>query len=219
MELKHDFENNLIPEFVQRELNRLDKIATWVSRLFSPPLMILLGLIIAALAINTPEAWQWAGFYTIMVVILPAVYIYWKMRRGEITDFHMNVREQRIKPLAVSLALTLGVWLMMLVQSAPQAFIIFGASGALQLAAIFLITLRWKISGHSATIASLAVVLVALFGLAMAPVLLTIPLVAWARVRLSRHEMMQTIGGALAGIVFTLLAIYLIYLSGWTVTF
>ena len=81
-------------------------------------------------------------------------------------------------------------------------YLIFGTVGVLQMALIFFITLKWKISGHSTAVSGFSVFMVALFGQAATPILLTIPLVAWARLRLHRHELMQTVAGTIAGIVF-----------------
>jgi len=67
-----------------------------------------------------------------------------------------------------------------------------------------LITMYWKISGHGAAIASLTVFICGLYGSLAAPVLLAIPLVAWARVRLHRHTLAQTVAGSLVGILFAL---------------
>jgi membrane-associated phospholipid phosphatase len=79
----------------------------------------------------------------------------------------------------------------------------------LQAALFLLITLRWKISLHSAAASNLAVIgwlTVGLNGLALA---LIIPVVAWARVHLRRHTLAQTVGGALLGVVVVMTAIWL----------
>jgi membrane-associated phospholipid phosphatase len=131
-------------------------------------------------------------------------YIIWKVHRGEITDFHVGVREQRIRPLSLAVvggivSLT-GLWL----GKAPVGLTVLAAMGVMQVAFLLLVTFKWKISGHGAAISSLAVYLCGLYGAAAAPALLTIPLVAWARLRLRRHTLLQTICGSLAGAAFTL---------------
>jgi hypothetical protein len=210
MEINQKFETILNPPLVSVPTHRSYKIAKWISRISSPPLLILVGLALASLAMGTSRAWIWAGFYLLIVVIVPSTFIIWKVRKGEITDFHMKIREQRIKPLFLSLVCTILGWVVLELGNAPSALVIFAGAGILQILFIFLVTLKWKISGHSAAIGGFAVFILALFGSAAAPVLLTIPLVAWARVRLNRHEVLQTIAGSLAGIFFMWGTIWLV---------
>ena len=186
------------------------RIAKSVSYAFSPPLIITIGILLAAAAIGTVRGWYWAIFYGLMVVILPTIYIVWKVRRGEITDFHIRVREQRIKPLTISMLLGIFSWIVMYVFAAPDVLLILGGAGLLQLIFMVLVTLKWKMSGHSTTISAWAVFLIWLFGMSYWPILITIPLVAWARVRLNRHEILQTIVGSAVGVVFMVAAFYLV---------
>jgi membrane-associated phospholipid phosphatase len=73
---------------------------------------------------------------------------------------------------------------------------------------LLLVTLRWKISGHTTAMSSLAMLCWLLIGPAAAPMMLSVPLVAWARVRLRRHTLAQTLAGAALG-TLTSLAFYL----------
>jgi len=93
---------------------------------------------------------------------------------------------------------------------APKTLLVFGTMGVIQVGFLLLVTLRWKISGHGAAIGSLAVFLWSLYGAAAAPALLAIPLVAWARVRIQRHTIAQTVAGSLAGMCITLAFVLLI---------
>lgn len=178
------------------------KIAKLVSAAFSPPLLIMIGLVLLAANLATPQAWLWTTFYILLVVVPPCVYIMNQVREGNITDFHMKIREQRTKPLLLSLVCSIMAFTIMYVSLAPKMFLVFGAAGILQMALIFCVTLKWKISGHSTATAGFAVFLVVLFGQWAAPVLLTIPLVAWARIRLNRHEFLQTVVGSISGMLF-----------------
>jgi membrane-associated phospholipid phosphatase len=72
---------------------------------------------------------------------------------------------------------------------------------------LLLITLRWKISGHSIAIASLAILVIHVMGQNFLPALLAIPLVAWARIRIRRHTLAQTIAGAALGMLYISLII------------
>ncbi len=193
------------------------KIAQGISYIFSPPLVLIAGILITGFAIGTRYGWYWTIFYGVMSVLLPTLYIFWLLYRGEITDFHIRIREQRIKPFTVSAVLGVSAWFVMLFFGAPDVLLILGAAGMVQLIFLLLVTLRWKMSGHSMTISAWAVFLLWLFNLSSWPILLTIPLVAWARVRMNRHEILQTIIGALVGILVMVLAFYLmsIYTQGF----
>lgn len=178
-------------------------LAKMISGLFSPPLMVTVGLLLLAQQLGD-GAVGWALFQIGMGVLIPVTYIVVQVQRGQITDFHMRVRAQRIRPMVFSLGCAGVVWLVMWAFRAPLPLVVFGGVAILQTLFMLLVTLRWKISGHSMTIAGLAVFLYGVVGSAAAPALLAIPLVAWARVRLSRHDGWQTLVGAVAGVAFTL---------------
>lgn len=187
-----------------------ERLAHWVSDVLSPPVIAVAGLILIVQRMETLADWWWALYFMVLTVLIPVSYIVWKMRRGEITDFHVRVREQRFQPLTLTLAggvaaLT-GLWL----GHAPKLLLLLAGMGVAQVAFILLVTLHWKISGHGAAISSLAVFLCGIYGLVAAPALLAIPLVAWARVRLSRHTPAQTVFGSLVGAAFTLAVLVLL---------
>lgn len=76
---------------------------------------------------------------------------------------------------------------------------------------MFLINQRWKISAHSAGIAGISVLIWQIIGTAGTPILLIIPLVGWARVRLGRHTLGQVIMGAVLGASIFLSALTIWY--------
>ena len=74
-----------------------EPLARFLSRLGSPPVIALIGITVMATVIGNSNGWGWALAYLILAVPLPTLYVLWKVRRGEITDFDIRVREQRIK--------------------------------------------------------------------------------------------------------------------------
>lgn len=189
-------------------------LARLVSHIFSPPLLVIIGVLLAAWAIGGQQAWLWGSFYAFFAVIIPILYIVWQVETGKITDFHIKMREQRIKPMLVMVVCSILSWLVMLVYHAPYPLVVFAGIGVIQVVCLLLITLRWKISGHSAAAAGFSMFIFALFGPPSAPVLLLIPLVAWARIRRNRHELSQTIAGSLAGIVYMVIVLYFVNSHG-----
>lgn len=189
-------------------------VAKWISRVFSPPLLVVIGITLTAFKLGSINAWLWTGFYLLMGILIPVLYIVWKIRQGEISDFHIKIRKQRIRPMILMLLTSLIAWMVMLLGSAPFALTVFAGAGVIQVAFLLLVTLRWKISGHSTAAAGFAIFLFTLFGDPATPVLLIIPIVAWARVRRNRHKLNQTIAGSLAGIVFMVIVLHVVNLHG-----
>ena len=192
--------------------------ALWISRIFSPPILVVLSIGLAAAAIGTVSAWLWAGIFTLIAVLVPVLYIVWKVKQGLISDFHMRIREQRIKPMFFMLFMSILATGLLALFAAPFILVVLAFSSVIQVGFLTAVTLKWKISGHSTAAAGFSVLMVALFGAAALPALLLIPLVAWARVARSRHELTQTIAGTLAGVAYTLIVIAVVSTNGVTLT-
>ncbi len=93
-------------------------------------------------------------------------------------------------------------WGVLVVGAAPAGMTTVAATLWLQVVVILFVTLRWKISVHTAAAAGGATLIWTLLGTAL-PFLLVVPLIAWSRVRLRHHTLPQTLAGALLGsIVF-----------------
>lgn len=174
-------------------------LAKGISILFSPPLLGVVGLSLLGARLNSAIEWAWIGVYAALNVLAPVLYVIWLMRIGAVSDFHMRDRLERIKPLRAVLLFFFLSWLVFLAGRAPALIQVLALIGMLQSAAMLLITLRWKISGHGAGVAGFSVLLWGLYGAAAAPAFLSIPLVIWARLILDRHDLTQTLAGATLG--------------------
>ena len=73
---------------------------------------------------------------------------------------------------------------------------------------VLLITRRWKISIHTTAIANPLVAIVVHFGWMMAPILVLVPIVGLARVKMKRHDEWQVAAGGLIGVVMTAVQLY-----------
>lgn len=194
----------------------IDSARTWDLRLarllsvvFSPPLMIVSGATLTAASLATPEAWHWTGLYLLIAVCVPVAYVGVQLARGRISDFDLRVREQRLKPYLVSLLCAGLAWLWLRLGMAPTLLIVVVGAGVVQVALMLAITLFWKISAHTASVAGVAALAVMLIGAAALPLLALVPLLAWARLRLQRHTPLQTLAGALLGAGLMALALRL----------
>ena len=178
-----------------------DRWARLISVVFSPLTVAIAAVAIAGLAIKDESALVWIALYIALSILPPALYIMYLVRKGIVTDFHLNVRKERTKPFLIMTINTAVVFLVMLLAGAPELILIVIAAAVLQLSCMLLITIRWKISGHCTAATGLVVLALALFGEKLIPLTLIIPLIAWSRIRLSRHTFTQTVAGIFLGTI------------------
>lgn len=181
--------------------------ARLVSDILSPPIVwALLAFPIAFREANSSsQAMTWAAVYILLVCIVPIIYIAWMVKRGVITDVHMKVRQQRIRPFMVSIFSTGLAWFALRLMGAPGMMPMLALFSLIQLAVMALITLTWQISIHAISISGATVALAVIFG--SIPALLSAPtilIVGAARIKLKRHTPAQVIAGTLVGMVVPL---------------
>lgn len=186
--------------------------ARWISRIFSPPIMILTLIVLVSYRIGSLSGWLWSGFFVLFGIITPSLYIHHGVKRGVFKDFGLRNRESRIRPLALILTLSLVCTLVIWARSGPDELIYLAGTGVIFLAVILLITLRWKISGHTTAAACWTALMLGMLGTPALPTLGIPLLVAWSRVYLARHDQYQTIGGMFLGAGGGLLYLFLLSL-------
>jgi membrane-associated phospholipid phosphatase len=185
------------------------RLAYVLTNVGSPPVLAPVAMALTATVLAEPRAWMWAGFYVLFTIVMPMLYLIWLRHRGLITDLDVQLREQRMKPMLFTLACGGLAWLVLLLGVAPMQMTLLAGVLWLQMVAIFFITLRWKISVHCATAASVATVVCVLLKTPLP--LLGVPVIAWSRVRLRRHTLAQTVAGSLLGFGLFAIAISLVY--------
>lgn len=178
------------------------KLAKLLTNLINPPLVSVVGLFTLAASIGEKSVWYWTFFFVFVLVVLPTSYTVWLYKTGRVTGIFLPVRENRVKVINSMILFNAIGLIGMLVGKAPFVLTAFGVVGILQSTMILLITKYWKISAHTTGIAGLAVFLTGIFGWSGAPVLLIIPLVSWARIRLDSHSFWQVTGGVILGTAF-----------------
>ena len=180
---------------------RLSQLAYWISQVGSPPLTGAVTAFMIGFTLSTPPAWRWTMFYVTLTILAPCAYIIWLVRAGKAVDFHLPNREQRIRPLLLSLATGVITWLVMYEVQAPRLFQMLATVNAVQTALFLVITYYWKISLHCTAATILSELAFVIFGASAAPLTMSIPLIAWSRVHLERHTVAQTVAGILLGVV------------------
>ncbi|MBN1977724.1 MAG: hypothetical protein JW918_10010 [Anaerolineae bacterium] len=181
------------------------RLAYVLTNVGSPPVLAPAAMALAAAVLTDPRAWMWAGLYVLLTVVTPVLYLIWLKHRGLITDLDVQQREQRTKPMLFTLACGGLAWLALAAGAAPALMTLLAGVLWLQMIVILCITLRWKISVHCATAASVATVACVLLKTPLP--LLGVPIVAWSRVRLRRHTLAQTVAGSFLGFALFLTAL------------
>lgn len=178
-----------------------------VSDLISPPVVwALLAFPIAYRADDEGQPLVWALLYGMLVCWLPLLYVAWNVRNGNISDLHMKVRRERIRPFMVTLLGSTVALTTLVAAGAPRLMPLFALFSLIQLGLMTLITFVWQISMHSMSITGAVVTAGALYGVGPALVLFPlVPLVGAARYKLGRHTWSQILAGAAVGAVMSVI--------------
>lgn len=171
-----------------------------VSRVGSPPVSVCAAIVITASQAALATTLPWAVVQITLSVLAPFLHVIWLVRRGEITDIDVQLRKQRMGPLLVTVGCTGLAWAGLWIGRAPGLMVWLAGGIWFQGLLILGITSRWKISVHTAAAAA-ATTWISLLIDTPLPVLLTVPLVSWSRVRLRRHTVAQTVAGAALGFI------------------
>lgn len=191
------------------ESGRLEKIASLVSHLLNPA-----GLAMGVFAVLTwlmREAWVAGMVGMLLYSIIPGVLLVYLYRAGYITALYPDERSQRGGLLMLgTLCYFAGVAVLVLLE-APLPMLVAGCAFGCNTLLVWWINQYWKISIHAVGVGGGVSVLLLAGGASLWPALLTLPLVAWARLRLRAHTLAQVTAGLLLGGCSTLLLCALIF--------
>jgi len=177
----------------------LTVIARAVSDILSPAALSVPCMLLGVLASDVPGTYRFALLYFLVAIPLPVAYVLWLVKSGRVTDFHLPNRRDRTGPFLVSIAAALGAAALLYKFGAPAIFLAPVVMGLVQTAALFLITLAWQISIHTATTTALVTFAVLALGSSASILAFLVPLVMWARIYLGRHTPAQAVAGSLLG--------------------
>ncbi len=188
---------------IASEMNWDYELAERLEDILSPPIVFFpLLLLLGQLGAES----QLIGLYWSLGIslfsIVGLVFVFrGALKRGAISDFYVSRRLERMNlklvvPALISVTVpTIMIW----VFNGPTG-LRAGFAAMVVLAAINLaVTSVWKISYHSQVTAATATAFVLTFGTIATPLLLLIPVVIWARVKLDAHTLPQTLVGAFVG--------------------
>jgi len=184
-----------------------DALANTLSSVACPPVLAAVMMALAASMDASAQAWRFAGLYIGLAIATPILYLLWLVRRGTVSDLDVKIRGERWRPLLAA-QLGMAIALVIFIAAGAPPLMIALAGGLLAYTSLaFGITLWWKISMHSAAAAAIAALMVTQVGPHAFPLLAGVPLMAWARIRLKRHTLAQTIAGAALGSAALLVAV------------
>ncbi len=184
----------------------MKKIAVAVSYIFDGSYISIPVFIIICLQVvdSLGMALGWALFCLIFATIIPFLYIFRLYHKKRIYDLHMPNRENRIKPLFVSIVSYLMGFFILYVLQAPLFLKSIFAVSIVNVVILTTITYFWKISFHTSWITIVSITFYLLFGIWMLFLLLLVPFIGWARVKIKRHTIMQVILGSVISAICTL---------------
>jgi membrane-associated phospholipid phosphatase len=207
---KSPFLTHDLAEVVFIPHNRSEKIASWVSDYFSPPVMAAASLLMVAIYAGTSVIWRSISVFLLIGIGLPTAYVFWLVKKKKVSDFHIPIRSQRIRPMVFMLVTTVISLSLLIGLHTPRFVMILSLAAFGQLLIIFVITFKWKISGHAAAVSTFSALCWLFYGSLAGFVFILIPIVIWARLRLKRHTPLQTLGGTVLGLLTLVVTIYIL---------
>ncbi len=168
------------------------------------PVVLAYGVCLAVSIGTTPPLWRGVVVGLTVATLtagLPFAVVVLGSRRGRLSGRH--IADLRQRPLVLMLAAASTVlafaasgWLD--ADPAVRALVLASFTGLLIAA---LISLAWKISIHVAAAAGAVTVLGLVFGVPVSPFVGLVVALAWARVRLGAHDVLQVVAGGVVGAV------------------
>lgn len=184
----------------RRPKTLLDHLALWLSVLLSPFLCVpyFCVVFVQATARSTLEFYQLSTLSILLSIGVPALYIAWHVRKGNITDMHVREVEQRKGPFRAGRLSMGSLFACLWLYGAPQALTALAGVLFAQVFVFEWISRSWKVSMHTAVLAACLAGSIEIAGWSTASLLLLLPL-CWARRHRGRHLWSQTFAGSALG--------------------
>jgi membrane-associated phospholipid phosphatase len=162
-------------------------------------LVIAILLVIGWHSTSSVTGLGWGLLAALFCGGIPFAVIMLGVKRGNWTDKHVGVREQRAVPLLATMASVLiGISLLVALRAPREVFALVVAM-LVGLVTTMVVTIWWKVSVHTAVAGGVVVILLLAYGTHVAPLVLGVAAVGWSRVALRDHTPAQTVVGALLG--------------------
>jgi hypothetical protein len=149
----------------------------------------------------------WATLTLVIVTGIPLAYLLIGRKRGWVSDMEMTQRSERPRFILVSLGSDIFALLVLHILVGPKLLILIVLIYFFLAITMLTISSFWKISLHMAGVGGFSTALLFVFGLPALWALLSLPLVAWARLHRRKHTPAQLIAGAMAGALVATLVV------------
>jgi membrane-associated phospholipid phosphatase len=188
--------------------DRAYRLGRFISQVFHPIVNGIASFAIVGLSApglsNPGYGLLWATACILMIITPPAIYFYARLGRGAYSDDDISRRSERTGLYSVAILATLGGSALLYFLGIPSVFLrlMVAAIGVTTVA--MLINFSWKISVHSASIATLATLGTIFFQRLGVVLWVCAVIVGWARVRTGNHTPLQVVAGwsiAIAGVL------------------
>lgn len=180
-------------------------LARFISFLFNP--LLLLVFVPFFMLYKIEHDWNsavwWTGYSLIFLISL-TLFITYAVHKKIFTNMDVSKREQR--PLLFLVCTILGVIYLsgLYYLNGPVILKEITIGIMLGILIVSFINMRLKASIHVATVSAMLFSLAVVYNGYYLLLLLLIPLVAWARLKIERHTLAETIVGGLLGILLSL---------------
>lgn len=192
-----------IPAVVRQHIETDDKLwAHIVSLLISPPIVWGIWTFLIALSVTPSRiaALLYGSIFTLMVCLLPILFVACMVKLGKIGDLHMRESRERYIPYLIAIIAAIFTEIIFLRFGAHPILVILTLVSIVELTLMLLGTFFNHISLHAMAMTSMISATAILFGFSQS--LIFIPLilvVVLARLVLRRHTPVQIMAGVLIG--------------------
>ena len=191
----------------------LVKLAKTISIIFHPMVfsLFVFTLIIFDNNENHPDSFSILTTCFIFSNVLPILTLFYLQKRGVISDLDASIREERIMPLFLGVFFATIGYAILHIQEAGLLVKGLMFCSITNTLVIILITQYWKISIHTMGMSGLLSVLWIHNNEYLFIMLIILLLVAYSRVVLRAHDILQVSVGSLLGLFLTLIQIHFLF--------
>jgi hypothetical protein len=188
-------------------------LARFISFVFNPILVLLFVpfVLLYRSTHNLYDATMWT-LYTAFFLISITAFILYCVQRKLFTDMDVSKKEQRPLLFLVSVIFALLYLSGLFFMHGPYILFVIAFGIIFGIFVVSIINRYIKASVHVATVSALIFAVAMTYDGFYRFLLLLIPLVAWARVKIKRHTLSETIVGGTLGIT---LALCIYFLNGY----
>lgn len=176
-------------------------VAQLVSLFLNPVVVLLPGLYLLVFRStqNNIVALKWT-FFSLVFSSVFSLFIFYGVKKGFFSDLDVSRREERPRLFLFTIVVVWVYLLSVVVLGGPRILMLAIADIFLGIVLVSLVNTRVKASGHVAVVSAFVTSFLILYGRNAWFILFLIPAVAWSRIILKKHTLLETIVGGILGI-------------------